>query len=206
MKQRKKTILKIINFIATMLPPLAIFLKRIADELSTDIQNSDAIIQRQLQDTKDNEVQVPPSYKNVIEQEKKLKQIEHDLNKNREQIQKRSDRMQKNEMIVFYFMLVSAIVSIILIVLGAFLFFKKGTDITAVLSTFVGILAGTGTAILRQLQKYLKEEIGKLLILQEKDSDYLRRIEIALAFEEGPERAQRIVETISKLQENIKTN
>jgi hypothetical protein len=220
-------ILKVLKIIARVLPPLANFINKIVDSLAARSLSSEEIISGRLEhlDQKDprslevgradeavletKEVKLPPENVETGDstarssQELALRQIEQDFQDSRVRKSKRLDRLISQESLVFRLMIVFAIVSLAFIVWGGYLIFQRGLNILSILTEFVGIIGGSGSLILRQLQGALKSKAQIIEAEQDKQTNYLRAIQTSLALH-GPERDKELAETAKWLREQVK--
>jgi hypothetical protein len=152
----------------------------------------------------DNPTAQPADGTSVAAQELALRQIQQDFQDGRERIAARLAQVQRQDTAVFGAMLASGVISLILILWGAYSFFKSGVDAIAVLSGLVGLVTGAGTAIMRWLQKNLAEKAARLERIEEDQTRYLRAIQAALALT-GPERNTQLAETTKWLRDGMRS-
>jgi hypothetical protein len=136
-------------------------------------------------------------------QEMALRQIQQDYQDRGERMRSNLARIQRQDTAVFYVMLVSGVISLVLIVWGTYSFVQNGVNVVAVLSELVGLVSGTGTAILRRLQKDLRKKSAGLERDEEHQTQYLRAIQSALVLT-GPEREKQLAETAKWLREGVR--
>ena len=130
----------------------------------------------------------------ILAQEIQLKQIEQDFTDVRERDQKKLERVVRQEAIVFYFLLLFALVSLAFIIWGGYLFIGKGLNLVSALTGFLGLIGGVGSIILRNLHKNLQQNRTTIEKRQEEQTKYSRSIQTALALT-GSEREKQLAET-----------
>jgi len=136
-------------------------------------------------------------------QEMALRAIQADFEESRPRMRSKVARIESQDRWLFRAMLLTGSLSVLLILIGAFLFIAKGMIVAATLSEIVGLLSGSGTAIFRGLQNDLKAKSEKLESQEQLQTQFLRAFQIALTLT-GAERDMQMAETAKWIREGAK--
>ena len=188
---------------------LAKFINWLTRLLSTRVESTDDLIQRRFAEA-EREVREQPTRANqpvaIVEdqvaraaQELALRHMQQDFQDRRSEDSRALALNRAQEVRVFGFLIICAAVALLFIIVGGYLIFQ-GSIKVAVLAEFLGVIVGSGTLILRQLQDRLKDKAASIERQQENQTKYLQAIQTALALS-GPEREKQLAETAKWLRE-----
>ncbi|BCG65198.1 MAG: hypothetical protein methR_P3023 [Methyloprofundus sp.] len=217
MTPETKALLKFINLIAKVLPPLATLTEHATKYLLESAPTSNEIVAKNisnekveeavnLEDEKVHHVDTTAKEKNTSPDSLalSLKQIEQDFSDERTRRESKLKRIQAQESSVFKFYLLFTLCALLLILWGAYEAFLTGINLIAIVSEFVGLIVGSASFLLKKWHNSLKSEERNQEKLQAEQTKYLRAIQTVLALK-GKEREQQLVETAKWLRESSLT-
>jgi hypothetical protein len=134
-------------------------------------------------------------------QELVLRQIENNFLEAAKRGERAADQLHVQDQAAFRLSITFAVISLAFIVGGAYLISVHRLNLLGALAELLGLISGSGSAILRSLQKELVAKAERLEKQASEQNHYLRAIQTSLVMTPGPEREAQLAHTSKWIRE-----
>jgi hypothetical protein len=142
-----------------------------------------------------------PSASRTLVPEVFLEEMQEAMEIQSAQVERELDSLRSQEKTVFTLLLVAAGVALGLLVIGAALVFT-GLIAVGVLSALVALLPGTGTLILRRLERRVGADKDRVAAVRRDNVQLLQAIQVTLLIEDPVGRSQKVAELSDELRKS----
>jgi hypothetical protein len=130
-----------------------------------------------------------------------LEEMQEAMESQSAQVERELDGLRRQEKTVFTLLLVAAGITLGLLVIGAALVFT-GLIAVGVLSALIALVPGTGTLILRRLERRVGADKDRIDVVRRENVQLLQAIQVTLLIEDPAARSEKVAELSDALRKS----